>query len=368
MKIGLCAIVKNEESIITRCLDSAKSLIDYVSIVDTGSSDNTVKVIEQWLIENKIEGKVFSEEWINFGANRTSALKKIREKKEVDYALMIDADESLSYDKDKVDIIKNQIILDCHSIVTVMPPIKYARPHITKNNMDFYYEGAVHEFVRCNEPIKNQCTITDIEIKLGAGGARSKNKNKYEDDAIAIEKEMAITTDKGLITRYTFYLAQSYRDCGKHDKALYHYNARASLGGWSEEIYMSLFEAAKIKEILKYPSEDIIQTYLKASEYCPNRIEALHGAAKACRLSDKSNQAYIIGKHARSLHKKLNGLFVQEWIWDWGMDDEFSLACYWTNRFEEGYEVIRRLVHTAPKDQLDRLTKGIKFFESKIKG
>ena len=62
MKIGLCAIVKNEESIITRCLDSAKSLIDYVSIVDTGSSDNTVKVIEQWLIENKIEGKVFSEE------------------------------------------------------------------------------------------------------------------------------------------------------------------------------------------------------------------------------------------------------------------------------------------------------------------
>ena len=109
MKIGLCAIVKNEESIITRCLDSAKSLIDYVSIVDTGSSDNTVKVIEQWLIENKIEGKVFKEEWINFGANRTSALKKIREKKEIDYALMIDADESLSYDKDKEESMQTPV-------------------------------------------------------------------------------------------------------------------------------------------------------------------------------------------------------------------------------------------------------------------
>ena len=368
MKIGLCAIVKNEESIITRCLDSAKLLIDYVSIVDTGSSDNTVKVIEQWLVANNIEGKVFSEEWVNFGVNRTSALKKIREKKEIDYALMIDADETLSYDKDKIDIIKNQIVMDAHSIITSMGAIKYARPHITKNNMDFYYDGAVHEFVRCSEPIKSQRTITDIEINLGPGGARSKNKNKYEDDAAAIEKELDNIKDKDLIPRYTFYLAQSYRDCGKHAKSLYNYNMRASQGGWNEEIYISLYEAARIKEILKYPSDDIIQTYLKASEYCIDRIEALHGAAKVCRLNNKVNQAYIIGKQARSLNKKLNGLFVQEWIWDWGMDDEFSLACYWTNRFEEGYEVIRRLIHTAPADQRERLTNGIKFFESKIKG
>lgn len=368
MKIGLCAIVKNEESIITRCLDSAKPLIDYVSIVDTGSSDNTVRVIEKWLIDNNVEGKVFSEEWINFGANRTSALKKIREKKEIDYALMIDADEILSYEKNKIDIIKNQIILDTHNIITASGPIKYPRPHITKNSMGFYYDGAIHEFVRCSDPIKSQNTLTDIEIKLGSGGARSKNKSKYEDDAAFIEKELANIKDKELMPRYTFYLAQSYRDCGKHTKALYNYNIRASLGGWNEEVYMSLYEAARIKEILKYPSEDIIQTYLKASEYCADRIEALHGAARVCRMSDKMNQAYIIGKHAKSLNKKINGLFVQEWIWDWGIDDEFSLACYWTNRFEEGYEIIRRLIYAAPEDQRERLTKGIKFFESKIKG
>ena len=47
-------IVKNESKIIERCLDSAKSIIDFVSICDTGSSDGTPELIENWCKENSI--------------------------------------------------------------------------------------------------------------------------------------------------------------------------------------------------------------------------------------------------------------------------------------------------------------------------
>ena len=37
--ISLCMIVKNEEQILSRCLDSLAGLMDEIIIVDTGSCD-----------------------------------------------------------------------------------------------------------------------------------------------------------------------------------------------------------------------------------------------------------------------------------------------------------------------------------------
>jgi glycosyltransferase involved in cell wall biosynthesis len=47
--IALCMIVRNEAHIIERCLASVLPLIDYVLIVDTGSSDGTQQVVRHYL-------------------------------------------------------------------------------------------------------------------------------------------------------------------------------------------------------------------------------------------------------------------------------------------------------------------------------
>lgn len=39
--ISLCMIVKNEEQVLARCLDSVADLMDEIIIVDTGSTDRT---------------------------------------------------------------------------------------------------------------------------------------------------------------------------------------------------------------------------------------------------------------------------------------------------------------------------------------
>ena len=41
IQISLCMIVKNEEAVLARCLDSIKDLMDEIIIVDTGSTDRT---------------------------------------------------------------------------------------------------------------------------------------------------------------------------------------------------------------------------------------------------------------------------------------------------------------------------------------
>ena len=58
MTISCVMIVKNEESILARCLDSIRDLMDEIVIVDTGSTDKTKE------IARKYTDKIYDFTWI----------------------------------------------------------------------------------------------------------------------------------------------------------------------------------------------------------------------------------------------------------------------------------------------------------------
>ena len=222
-KIGLCMIVKNESKIIERCLNSVKPLIDYVCIVDTGSTDDTIDVINNWMKSNDIEGKVIFEPWKNFAYNRSFAMEKIREKKYIEYVLMIDADEILTYEEGlDFSKIKENLSFDLYNMNCKLGGVEYLRTSITKNKKPYFYKGVVHEYLECKEPIETRETIKGIcNIPL-QDSARNQNIEKYQHDAKAIQDALETETDPFLVSRYTFYLAQSYRDSLEKEKAISH--------------------------------------------------------------------------------------------------------------------------------------------------
>ncbi|MGG4411271.1 glycosyltransferase family 2 protein, partial [Niallia taxi] len=84
LSVSLCMIVKNEESVLDRCLASVAHLVDEVIIVDTGSTDKTKE------IASKYTSKIFDFEWINdFSAARNFAAEQATG----DWILVLDADE-----------------------------------------------------------------------------------------------------------------------------------------------------------------------------------------------------------------------------------------------------------------------------------
>lgn len=366
-KIGLCMIVKNEEHIIIRCLESVKRLIDYVLIVDTGSTDNTVGVINNWLKNNKIEGNVLHQEWKDFSFNRTHALSEIRKIKEIDYVLMIDADEILKYEND-VDInkIKSSLNKDLHSINCHFGKIKYLKNTITKNSKPFSYKGVLHEFLYNNESIEVGETIKGVVNVPIQDSNRNKNIDKYKKDAVVLEEAIKIEKDSNLLARYCFYLAQSYRDSNEKEKAIFWYNERVKHKGWDQEVYYSLYQIAKLKEMLNYNEDEVIQSYMKAHESCPSRIEAIFGAIMSCRKSLKFNQAYILAKHAKTLSFIEEGLFVENWIYEFGLDDELSVCCYFLNKFKEGFELTQKILDKVPLDQKSRIINNLEQYKKKI--
>ena len=98
-------IVKNESKIITRLFDSVYKIIDSYCICDTGSTDNTIELIESYFRNKKIPGKVVQETFRDFGYNRTFALQQCENMENADYILLMDADMMLKI-SDKFDLTK----------------------------------------------------------------------------------------------------------------------------------------------------------------------------------------------------------------------------------------------------------------------
>ena len=128
-----------------------------------------------------------------------------------------------------------------------------------------------------------------------------------------------------MISRYRFYLAQSYRDSGEREKALENYLKRAELGYWPEEVFESLYCAAKLREALEFPDEEVIATYLRATDAAPTRAEALHGLSQFCRSKGRNEEGFQYAKRGLAIPLPEGGLFVESWIYDFGLLDELGI-------------------------------------------
>ena len=82
--VSLCMIVRNEEAVLERCLDSVAELVDEIILVDTGSTDDTKK------IASKFSAKIYDFPWRDdFSAARNYAVAQAVG----DYWFWLDADD-----------------------------------------------------------------------------------------------------------------------------------------------------------------------------------------------------------------------------------------------------------------------------------
>jgi glycosyltransferase involved in cell wall biosynthesis len=361
-KIVLTMIVKNEAHVIERCLSSMLPLTDTWCIMDTGSTDGTQEKIKKFFEQVGIEGVLHEVPWVDFGTNRSKVLELARPLG--DYSIMIDADEIMEYDNNfDGQEFRKGLTADLYNVFASYGGIHYHRPQLTSTKKPFYYRGVLHEYVDCHDTIETRDFAKNILNRPIQDGARSKTPDKYARDAEVFEKALAGPVDEKDFNRYHFYMAQSYRDSQQWQKAHDAYLKRAELGGWNEEVFYSLFQVGRIKEILNHPVDECVKTYFQAYQTNPWRAEPLWSAARLCRTYCRFDQAYLFAKQALSLRVPTGALFVSTPIYEWSILDEFCIAAHWTGRYKEAKTVGDRLLAEAkfPADQKERIEANHKF-------
>jgi GR25 family glycosyltransferase involved in LPS biosynthesis/glycosyltransferase involved in cell wall biosynthesis len=279
--ICLNMIVKNESKVIVSTLNNLAKYIDfdYWVISDTGSTDQTQQIIEDYFLEKGIPGELVTHEWRDFGHNRTKALEAAYDK--TDYLLIFDADDQLHGDFKLPFLNTNGGKHIDRYMLKIGKGFEYVRPLLINNRKRWQFKGVLHEYLSELEPVCGDATVEgDYHIESGRTGNRSQNPTKYYDDAIILQnayhKEMALP-DKGMSGRYAFYCARSYHDAGEkyRDNAIEWYKKVLDIPNhWYQEKYYAALEIGILyKE--KKEMDLAVQYLLKTMEYDMDRIEGL---------------------------------------------------------------------------------------------
>jgi tetratricopeptide (TPR) repeat protein len=320
-------IVRNEAEVIERCLVSVRDLVDTWVISDTGSSDGTQDLIRAAL--KGIPGELHEEPWVNFGSNRTLNIGHARGK--ADYLLLIDADMVVRQEGTLPALTADSYMLR-HAGDT-----EYRIKRLVRGDSKWRYEGATHEYLTTDE--------RDLPANLDAlviehfadGGSRS---DKFLRDARLLREDLE--RDPGN-PRTVFYLAQTMRDLGSVEEAIELYERRARMDGWAEEVYYALLQVGVLRtETNDWPAA--MDAFARAWDARPQRMEACYELSSRLRLMGRYQLAHVFARAALDRAMPDDWLFLQPWVYRWGMLFEYSVTSYWVGDPRASLEACDRLL------------------------
>jgi glycosyltransferase involved in cell wall biosynthesis len=318
MKLAWNAILRNEAARIARCVNSLLPHIDCAIVVDTGSTDDTVaKVVELFAAAGKsleLHYRTFD----NFERSRNDALAHARASVlDWDYLLLSDADMELRLTRPFQ--LNGGMAYDMRQAAGTM---SYWNRRLLSRKSDALFAGVTHEYldVASAGPLDNAYFIDHAD--------GSNRANKVVRDIALLEAGLKTETRPGLIERYHFYLAQSYRDAGNWELAAYHYWKRLALSGFDEECWYARLQYALCHKQLG-DERVFLWEMLQAYNMRPQRAETLHELAKFFRIRGENHASLLFSRPALALPKSKDMLFVDVYSNGDGVREEFGICAYY---------------------------------------
>lgn len=336
--VSVCMIVKNEEKVLGRCLDSLCGLAEEIIIVDTGSKDETKKIAALYT------DKIYDFEWVqDFSAARNFAFSKAT----MDYIYSADADEVIDEENRRRFLKLKQTLLPEIEIVQM----KYAnqlafnttynfdeeyRPKLYKRLRSFRWTDSVHESVVL-EPL-----IFDSDIVIRHQPAESHADRDFGIFLKVIEKEGKLS--KKLYEMYARELFIAGRD-KDFDEAYPYFSVFAEQEA-SDERERKLYECVLVRccrqkrdsvGLMKYSLKNLAEGkassevcyelgefYFDLGDYREASVWYYNAAYEAeCELNIHYAGDYALNKLAQCCHKLGEGQQEEAYL---------ELARSWTRK------------------------------------
>lgn len=312
MTICLVMICYNEQDFIVPALQSVENYITHAVILDSNSTDATLGLVDAWHEHNPwidVSVHQFNEPFRG-DTKRTRAIELARGK--ADYILVMDSDNTLEIVNEAMGKILptlsqgTELTADAYLIKKKCGDMEYPLLCLFKGHLSWKYTGIIHDFPHLvsGEPY-TEALLEGVIIHepVKGSGPRMKSKRHYYNDALIIEQELFSAKDLTplIVHRYTFYLAQSYRDAGQVDRAIDCYRARIALGGWYEEVFYSYLSIARLLQGRGGNTLEVMQAALQAYGYRPERLEAAYMLMNIFLSWNMPHAALATGSYCRDM-------------------------------------------------------------------
>lgn len=327
--ISLCMIVKNEASFIAECIQKASPFFDEIHIVDTGSTDDTLDILQ------KLDCDVYKIDWPNdFSKARNYSISKANN----DWILILDADEYINnFDINAInDFINNKNNKYKIGKISIKSYYGESLANYSVNylprlfNKKYYkYLKPVHETLypvdnKLKIPLNEVYVNIPIEVEhYGYLSYISYDKNKDQRNIELIENYLKTEFDPYLIQQLAsnYHNLKRYEDAIKEiDKIIDNKNVQ-SMDFFSEIVYVKLVALnmqQRFEESLK------LEKYF---DLCKNNDKYLMQMANALRNTKNGEPAldiyqYLINKPDLTISISEPVYELAELMFDYGIYDE----------------------------------------------
>lgn len=225
--ISVSMIVKDEELILKRCLESVKNA-DEIVILDTGSTDKTGEVVQDFRRSTLVDLKYIEGEYKwndDFSEARNESLKRCTG----DWILIIDADEQLEVGgieraKDLISRVPPMVRAISFRTLSERGGLEHSSVRLFRNKVGITWHGAVHNYLSAR---------ANLESGIALRYSYSPAHEKDPDRALRILTKVVEAEPDCL--RERFYLAREYYYRKKWDVAIEHYRKYLEKAHWVPE-------------------------------------------------------------------------------------------------------------------------------------
>lgn len=272
--INLCVMVKNGGDSFVSMLESTLPFIDRWTILDTGSTDNTVENAKRIMAGKP--GALYQEPFINFGVSRNRCLELAGT--HCIYNIMLDDTYHLKGDiRTFLQSIRGDQIADSFSIYITQTDIQYASNRIFKSKRNLKYKYAIHEVIEEKNNMniiipKEHAFIYDFQTESLNNRTNARKKQDLE----MLRQE--IDANPGDPRPY-YYMAQTYSGMEQFENAYSWFLKRINHEnpGFEQEKHEACIEAGRIAQFaLNRQPEEFLKHYELAHVVDPERPDSLY--------------------------------------------------------------------------------------------
>lgn len=325
--IAVVLMVKNEAARISETIKSCSHpSISGLVIYDTGSVDDTLKVIETSasLMPNIQHVNIRVGEFIDFATSRNACLDFAHEcasQHGYDYFFLLDSNDELiidaNFDPTALSSDSAVWLITCDwKISEGGTPYTFKSTKLVRARVpELRWVGVVHEYLSHAHHKRDLCNSVRIyqdRIKDNDG----KTRDRWSRDRLLLEREHK-KNEKDL--RSLFYLAQTYACLDEPKLAYEHYAKRTKYvgEGFYEEQFCSLLRCGDLSRKLNYPVDLTISWYMKAFMHS-ERAEPLVALSEIYESMKQYKLAYAFAKLACTIQfPKDSLLFIDKHCYEY---------------------------------------------------